>query len=48
LPSQAFPTEKRPEKAKICLAFLDFQKSQGLQKKPEFQNLVSKEPSWQP
>ena len=24
--SQAFPTEKNPEKARFCLAFFDFQK----------------------
>ena len=24
--NQAFPTEKKPEKARFCLAFFDFQK----------------------
>jgi len=40
--SQAFPTEKKPEKARFCLAFFD------LQKKPEFEYLASKMPNWQP
>jgi len=34
--SQAFPTEKKSEKTK------------GVQKKAEFQNLASKKPNWQP
>jgi len=30
--SQAFPTEKKPEKARFCLAFFNFQKSQRCSK----------------
>jgi len=40
--SQAVRTKKNPEKARFCLTFIDFQK------KPEFQNLASKKPIWQP
>jgi len=35
---------------RLKLAFLIFKKSQslGVQKQPEFQNLASKKPNWQP
>jgi len=36
--SQAFTTEKKPEKAKFCLAFSDFQKSQRCSKEVRISN----------
>jgi len=41
---QCFSREKpfQLKKARFCLAFSDFQK------KPEFHNLASKKPNWQP
>jgi len=43
--SQAFPTEKNPD---FVWRFLIFKKSQVRWKNPEFHNLVSKKPNWQP
>jgi len=42
--SQAFPTEK----IQILTGFFVSKKSQRCSKKPEFQNLASKKPNWQP
>jgi len=46
--SQAYPTENKPEKARFFWVFLFQKKAKGVHKKPEFQNLASKKPNWQP
>jgi len=46
--NQVLPTEIKPEKVRFCLAFLICKKKPKVFKKPEFQNLASKKPNWQP
>jgi len=45
--SQAFPTEKSTKKPDFSWLFLNSKKAIGIEKKPEFQNLASKETNWQ-
>jgi len=40
--------KNKKEKARFLLVFFIFNQSQVRQKKPEFQNLASKMPNWQP
>jgi len=44
--SQAFPTEKKQKKSDSLFSSFS-KKAKGVQKKPEFQNLPSKESDWQ-
>jgi len=44
----AFPTERKARKKQILSGFFDFQNIERCLKKPEFQNLASKTPNWQP
>jgi len=44
--SQAFPTEKKSEKARFGWLFISKKAKKGVQKRPEFQNLASKKPNW--
>jgi len=46
--SQAYPTENKPEKARIFWLFYFEKKPKVFEKQPEFQNLASKKPNWQP
>ena len=46
--SLAYPTENKPDRARF-FGFFYFQKKPNVfVKKPEFQNLASKKPNWQP
>jgi len=42
--SQAYPTENKPDFSDIFIS----KKARGVQKKPEFKNLASQKPNWQP
>ena len=46
--SQAYPTDNKPEKARIFWLFYFQKKPKVFKKQPEFRDLTSKKPNWQP